>query len=219
MHVNRKDLLLDLYDRLYGFFGPRYWWPGDSPFEIVVGAILTQNTAWRNVEKAIANLKSNNLLSPDTLYQLAIEELATYIRPAGYYNIKARRVRHFLDFLFRQGEGDLSYLSTGDLDIIRNQLLQVNGIGPETADSILLYAARRPTFVVDAYTKRILSRHQLIPETVTYDEVRDFFMDVLDPEVQRFNEFHALLVHLGKRFCTKRNPKCETCPARDWNEM
>ena len=217
MAASRKDLLLDLYDRLYRFFGPLHWWPGESPFEVIVGAILTQNTAWRNVEKAIANLKAGRLLSPRRLRQLAVEDLAEYIRPAGYYNIKAKRLRHFLDFLFEQGRGDLAYLSTGSLDSRRHELLQVNGIGPETADSILLYAAHRPTFVVDAYTKRVLSRHQLLAEDAAYDEIRDFFMDVLDPEVPLFNEFHALLVHLGKGFCKRRNPRCEACPARRWN--
>ena len=217
MTASRKDLLLDLYDRLYRFFGPLHWWPGESPFEVIVGAILTQNTAWRNVEKAIANLKAGRLLSPRRLRQLAVEDLAEYIRPAGYYNIKAKRLRHFLDFLFEQGRGDLAYLSTGSLDSRRHELLQVNGIGPETADSILLYAAHRPTFVVDAYTKRVLSRHQLSAEDAAYDEIRDFFMDVLDPEVPLFNEFHALLVHLGKGFCKRRNPRCEACPARRWN--
>jgi len=215
--VNRKDLLLDLYARLYGAFGPRHWWPGESPFEVVVGAILTQNTTWRNVEKAIANLKASRLLSPDTLHRLTVEDLAAYIKPAGYYNIKAKRLKHFLDFLFRQGGGNLAYLSSGELDSVRSELLQINGIGPETADSILLYAAGRPTFVVDAYTKRILYRHKLVPEDVPYDEVRDFFMDVLDPEVGTFNEFHALLVQLGKTYCKKRNPRCDTCPAKDWN--
>jgi len=219
MTASRKDLLLDLYDRLYRFFGPLHWWPGESPFEVIVGAILTQNTAWRNVEKAIANLKAGRLLSPRRLRQLAVEDLAEYIRPAGYYNVKAKRLRHFLDFLFEQGRGDLAYLSKGSLDSRRHELLQVNGIGPETADSILLYAAHRPTFVVDAYTKRVLSRHQLSAEDAAYDEIRDFFMDVLDPEVPLFNEFHALLVHLGKGFCKRRNPKCDTCPARRWNEV
>lgn len=216
--MNRKDLLHDLYNRLYGAFGPRHWWPGDSPFEVAVGAILTQSTAWRNAEKAIANLKANDLLSPDTLHQLTAEELAVYIKPAGYYNIKAKRLKHFLDYLFRQGEGNLACLSTGDLESVRSELLHINGIGPETADSILLYAAGRPTFVVDAYTKRILARHQVMAEDVTYEEVREFFMDVLDPAVHIFNEFHALLVQLAKVYCKKHSAKCETCPARDWNE-
>jgi endonuclease-3 related protein len=214
--VKRKGLLLDLYDRLYDHFGPRHWWPGESPFEVAVGAILTQNTAWRNVEKAIANLKANALLSPRALQRLTVEDLAKLIKPAGYYNIKAKRLNHFLDFLFLNCRGDIGFLSTGDLNARRNELLQVNGIGPETADSILLYAANRPTFVVDAYTRRILSRHQLIPEKAVYDEIRDFFMNALDPDVDMFNEFHALLVYLGKGFCKKKSAACSGCPAEEW---
>lgn len=217
--MNRKDLLLDLYKRLHHHFGPLNWWPGDSPFEIAVGAILTQNTAWRNVEKAIDNLKAHNLLSPEALNRMALKDLAEIIKPAGYYNIKAHRLKRFLDFLFRLGGDGLDALSTGDLETWRDLLLQVHGIGPETADSILLYAADRPTFVVDAYTKRVLARHQLLPEEVSYDEVRSFFMDVLDPEASFYNEFHALLVNLGKTFCKKRNPTCAGCPAAKWNPV
>jgi len=217
MPVDRNTLLLDLYKRLFSSFGPRHWWPGDSPFEIAVGAILTQNTAWRNVEKAIANLKKKNLLSAEAIYSLPVEDLAAQIRSAGYYNIKAKRLKHFVDFLFRESGGNLDRLLTWDLHISRNELLSINGVGPETADSILLYAANKPTFVVDAYTRRILSRHRLMPEEVSYDEVRSFFMDSLEPDVYIFNEFHALLVHLGHTFCTKRKPKCSACPAMGWN--
>jgi len=216
--LGRKRILLDLYNRLYKAFGPRHWWPGDSPFEVTVGAILTQNTAWRNVEKAIGNLKAANLLSPDALQHLPVEDLAAVIRPAGYYNIKARRLKHFLGFLFTEDGGDLDRLLAGDLDTLRGKLLSINGVGPETADSILLYAGKRPSFVVDAYTKRILFRHRLMPEEASYDEVRDFFMDCLAPDVAMFNEYHALLVHLGHTFCSKRTPKCSECPARGWND-
>ena len=216
--LDRKRILLDLYDRLYEAFGPRHWWPGDSPFEVTVGAILTQNTAWRNVEKAIGNLKAASLLSPDALQSLPVQDLAAVIRPAGYYNIKAGRLKHFLDFLFRENAGDLDRLLTQDLDALRSKLLSINGIGPETADSILLYAGNKPTFVVDTYTKRILSRHGLMPEEVSYDEVRDFFMDCLEPDVAMFNEYHALLVHLGRTFCSKTRPKCSECPAKGWND-
>ncbi len=215
---DRKTILLDLYDRLYEALGPRHWWPGDSPFEVAVGAILTQNTAWRNVEKAIGNLKAERLLSPDALQNLPVQDLAAIIRPAGYYNIKAGRLKHFLDFLFRENAGDLDRLLAQDLDTLRSKLLSINGIGPETADSILLYAGNKPTFVVDTYTKRILSRHGLIPEEVSYDEVRDFFMDCLEPDVAMFNEYHALLVHLGHAFCLKTKPKCSECPAKGWND-
>ena len=214
----RKTLLLDLYSRLYKAFGPRHWWPGDSPFEVAIGAILTQNTAWRNVSKAIGNLKAAGLLSPDALYDLPVQDVAAVIRPAGYYNIKARRLKNFVEFLFLENGGDLECLLTEALDTLRNKLLSIKGVGPETADSILLYAGNRPTFVVDTYTTRILFRHRLMPQEASYDEVRFFFMDCLKPDVAMFNEYHALLVHLGHAFCSKRNPKCAECPARGWND-
>ena len=213
----KKKILLDLYSRLFEAFGPRYWWPGDSGFEVAVGAILTQNTAWRNVTKAIKNLKDKGLLSPEALYHVPVEDLASVIRPAGYYNIKAQRLKHFMQFLFRESAGNLDRLLAEDLDTLRSKLLSINGIGPETADSILLYAGNKTTFVVDTYTKRILFRHSLIPEEASYDEVRNFFMDCLEPDAAMFNEYHALLVHLGHAFCLKKNPKCSGCPAKGWN--
>ncbi|NVM56899.1 MAG: endonuclease III domain-containing protein [Desulfobacterales bacterium] len=215
---DKKRILLDLYSRLYRAFGPRHWWPGDSAFEVAVGAILTQNTAWRNVQKAIDNLKARRLLSPDALAALPVQDLASVIRPAGYYNIKARRLKHFLEFLLQETAGDLDRLLEEDLDTLRSKLLSINGIGPETADSILLYAGNKPTFVVDTYTQRILSRHSLIPEEASYDEVRSFFMDSLEPDASMFNEYHALLVHLGHTFCSKKDPRCTGCPARGWND-
>ena len=215
---DRKTLLLDLYRRLYKAFGPRHWWPGDSPFEVAIGAILTQNTAWHNVRKAIDNLKAASLLSPNALYALPVDDVAAVIRPAGYYNVKARRLKNFLEFLFLENGGDLEGLLTEALDTLRDKLLSIKGVGPETADSILLYAGNRPTFVVDTYTKRILCRHRLMPQEASYDEVRFFFMDCLEPDVAMFNEYHALLVHLGHTFCSKRNPKCKACPAREWND-
>jgi len=216
--VDTKRLLLDLYSRLYKAFGPRHWWPGDSPFEVAIGAILTQNTAWRNVRKAIGNLKAAGLLSPDALYDLPVQDVAAVIRPAGYYNVKARRLKNFVEFLFLENGGDLECLLTEALDTLRNKLLSIKGVGPETADSILLYAGNRPTFVVDTYTKRILFRHKLMPQEASYDEVRSFFMDCLAPDAAMFNEYHALLVHLGHTFCSKRKPKCTACPARGWND-
>ncbi len=215
---DKKTTLLELYNRLYEAFGPRHWWPGDSPFEIAIGAILTQNTAWRNVKKAITNLKQENLLSPHALYRVPVQDLAAVIKPAGYYNVKALRLKHFIRFLFQESDGDLDRLFAEELDTLRDNLLSVNGIGPETADSILLYAGNKPTFVVDAYTKRIFFRHGLIPEEAPYEELRGLFMDALEPDVGLFNEFHALLVHLGHTFCLKRNPRCGECPAEGWNE-
>jgi len=214
---DKKTILLDLYNRLYKAFGPRDWWPGETPFEVVVGAILTQNTAWRNVKKAISNLKTRSLLSPYALYHVPVQDLTTLIRPVGYYNIKARRLKYFVRFLFQESAGDLDRLLAKDMNALRGKLLSINGIGPETADSILLYAGDKPTFVVDAYTRRILFRHNLIPEETSYDEVRDFFMDCLEPDASMFNEYHALLVHVGHTFCLKKNPKCSGCPAKGWN--
>jgi endonuclease-3 related protein len=215
----RRAILLDLYARLYKAFGPRYWWPGDSRFEIVVGAILTQNTAWRNVTKAISNLKAESLLSPHALYHVPVQDLAELIRPAGYYNIKAKRLKHFVGFLYHESGGDLDQLLAEDLDTLRVRLLSVNGIGPETADSILLYAGNKPTFVVDTYTRRILFRHNLIPEEGSYDELQSFFMDCLEPDPKIFNEYHALFVHLGHTYCQKKEPKCSGCPAEGWNDV
>ena len=216
---DRKTILLDLYARLFKAFGPRHWWPGDSGFEIAVGAILTQNTAWRNVTKAIINLKARNLLSPRALYDVPVQNLAVVIKPAGYYNIKARRLKHFADFLYQESDGDLDRLLADNLDTLRERLLSVNGIGPETADSILLYAGNKPTFVVDAYTRRILFRHNLIPEEDPYDDLQSFFMDCLEPDPKMFNEYHALLVHLGHTYCLRKKPKCTECPAQGWNDV
>ena len=148
---------------------------------------------------------------------MPVEDLATVIRPAGYYNIKARRLKHFVRFLVQEGAGDLDCLFAHDVDVLRSRLLSINGIGPETADSILLYAGNKATFVIDAYTRRILFRHNLIPEETSYDEVRNFFMDCLEPDAVMFNEYHALLVQAGHTYCSKRNPKCTECPAKGWN--
>jgi endonuclease-3 related protein len=214
---DRIEILLSLYHQLFQAFGPRHWWPGDTPFEVAVGAILTQNTAWRNVKKAIANLKKEGVLSPRHIHALPFETLAALIRPSGYYNIKAKRLKHFTDFLFEEASGNVDRLMSRELLPLRKALLAVNGIGPETADSILLYAGNKPTFVVDTYTKRILSRHGLAPEDISYEEARSFFMDCLPPDVTLFNEYHALLVHLGHAFCLKRDPRCLECPANGWN--
>lgn len=216
--MDRKTILLDLYARLYKAFGPRYWWPGDSGLEIAVGAILTQNTAWRNVSKAITNLKTRNLLSAHALHRIPVQDLAEVIRPAGYYNVKARRLKHFAAFLYEEGDGNLDQLLAEDLSILREKLLAIHGIGPETADSILLYAGNKPTFVVDAYTRRILFRHNIMPEEGSYDELQSFFMDALRPDPAMFNEYHALLVHLGHTYCVRKEPRCGECPARGWNE-
>jgi len=209
-----KRRLKSIYKKLYSHFGPQAWWPGDSPFEVMVGAILTQNTSWANVEKAIKNLKNNKLLSPLKLYRLHPKKLALLIRPAGYYNIKAKRLNNFLKFYINHYRGSLKKISQKTSKVLRRQLLSVNGIGPETADSILLYALNKPVFVVDAYTRRIFLRHKLIKDNGSYTQVQDLFMRNLKPNLKLFNEYHALLVKLGKDFCLKSKPKCNICPLK-----
>jgi len=205
------EKLIKIYDLLLDRFGQQHWWPGQTPFEIIVGAILTQNTNWTNVEKAIDNLKAASLIEPDKLHNTNHDRLAELIRPAGYYNIKAKRLRNFLDWLFETYDGDLSQLEDLDTDSLRQQLLNINGIGLETADSIVLYAFNKPIFVVDTYTCRVMGRHQFVEPGADYEQVRDIFESFLPSDVELFNEFHALLVMVGKNFC-KPKPKCEGCP-------
>jgi endonuclease-3 related protein len=205
-----------IYQKLYSHFGPQHWWPADSSFEVIVGAILTQNTNWRNTEKALNNLKKYKLLQPLRLYRISKERLASLIRSAGYFNIKANRLKAFLTFLFKSYQGNLKKMSAKATWDLRRQLLSINGIGPETADSILLYALGKPAFVIDAYTKRILLRHNLIKEDVSYAETQNLFMQNLKADVRLFNEYHALLVRLGKEICLKKKPSCEICPLKNY---
>jgi endonuclease-3 related protein len=215
--MRSRELLVEAYDRLYGSFGPQKWWPGDTPFEIIVGAILTQNTNWRNVEKAVVNLKRDGLLSARKLLGLRPATLAALIRPAGYFRVKTKRLRNFLSFFCNDYGAGIARMKAEGTAALREKLLAVNGIGPETADSILLYALEKPVFVIDAYTKRILSRHYLIPEETTYDEMQELFMDNLPRKVKFFNEYHALLVRCGKHFCLTKNPRCKECPLNGLN--
>ncbi len=210
-------LLQELYDKAFQALGPQGWWPGESPFEVAVGAILTQNTNWGNVAKAIAVIKDRDLLEAQALFDLPEAELAQLIRPAGYYNVKARRLKHFLGFLASCCGNSLEKMAEHEVERLRPALLGVKGIGPETADSILLYALHKPTFVVDAYTFRILSRHHLIDEACSYEELRAQFMEHLPPETPLYQEYHALLVRLGKEWCRPR-PRCDTCPLQGWPE-
>lgn len=204
-----------LYDRLLSRFGPQGWWPGEGRFEIIVGAILTQNTNWGNVEKAIGNLKAAQVLSPEGLYALDIGRLAELIRPAGYFNVKAQRLRHFLEWLFARFGGDLDAAAELSAQGLRQELLAIKGIGPETADSICLYAFEKPVFVVDAYTARIFGRHGLIWPEAGYEEIREYCEGGVERDVRLYNEFHALLVRLGKEHC-KPKPLCAGCPLEDW---
>ena len=206
-----NEQLMEMYQLLYDSFGPQHWWPGQTPFEIITGAVLTQNTSWKNVEKAITNLKQENLLEPERLNSLSLPLLAEHIKPAGYYNIKAKRLKNFLVWLFESYDGSLDNLKSVPTDFLRTELLSVKGIGRETADSILLYALDRPVFVVDAYTARIAVRHHLIEPEADYEQLRHLFQSGLPEDTKLFNEYHALLVQLGKQFC-KTKPLCEDCP-------
>jgi endonuclease-3 related protein len=208
---NYKETIISIYQLLYDAFGPQHWWPGETPFEVAVGAVLTQNTSWRNVEKAIENIKRKNALRPGTLHRMRHKELATLVRPAGYFNIKAKRLNEFLNFLAHKYRGDMKAMNGTDTDSLRQELLGVHGIGPETSDSILLYALQRPVFVIDAYTRRVLQRHGLVTERKTYGELQEIFHTSLPADTGLFNEYHALFVLLGKDYCRTR-PRCEACP-------
>lgn len=209
-----RHVLLDIYTRLYQRYGPQHWWPGQTRFEIIVGAILTQNTNWANVEKAIANLNNAGCLTPDKLHALPLDELARLIRPAGYFNIKSRRLMNFLDWLFEKHDGSLDAVEQINLYGLREELLSIKGVGPETADSICLYAFDKPVFVVDTYTARILGRHGLIEAPSGYEQIQELFQSNLETDTAMFNEFHALLVRLAKEHCKPR-PKCEGCPLEE----
>lgn len=212
-----RVLLEEIYRRLDAAYGDQHWWPGATPFEVAAGAVLTQNTAWANVEKAIANLTRAGALAPEKLAALAPAEVAPLIRPAGYYNVKARRLRAFVDFLFAEYNGDVATMAAEELAVLRPKLLAVHGVGPETADSILLYACGLPTFVVDAYTRRVLARHRLADEAATYDELKGFFESNLERDVALYNQYHALLVRLGRERCRRRAPRCAGCPLEGLN--
>ena len=213
-HKKKTDYsryLKEIYKLLVRAFGPQHWWPGDTPFEVAVGAILTQNTNWGNVEKAINNLKKSRALSAKALYKIQDKRLASLIRPAGYYNIKSKRIKAFLKFLTNHYRGSMKTMGTQETGDLRQQLLDVHGIGPETADSILLYALEKPVFVIDAYTKRVLERHNIVSKKATYHEMQELFHKNLSMDTQRFNEYHALFVKVGKDHCRPK-PKCEGCP-------
>lgn len=205
-------LLLRIYKTLRAKYGHQKWWPGDTRFEIILGAILTQNTSWTNVEKAIGVLKKNGRLKVEAVHQMPEGKLAGFIRSAGYFNIKANRIKNFTNHLYRAYDGSLSKMFRRPGDSLREELLEIKGIGPETADSILLYAGKKPFFVVDAYTKRVFSRHQFFPASGSYEEVQRFFMTRLKPSVPLYNDYHAQIVNLAKAHCFKRNPDCDACP-------
>ena len=206
-----KPTLLQIYERLEAHFGHTGWWPGDTPFEIAIGAILTQNTAWTNVEKAIANLKREKLLSPRAILSCPLEALETAVYPTGYFRQKALRLRIFCTHLLERHGGSMKSMAKRPLDELREELLGIPGIGPETADDILLYACDKPVFVVDAYTQRILHRHGLIQAPMRYEALRALFEGSLRADVALYQEYHGLIVYTGKEFC-RRQPRCEGCP-------
>jgi endonuclease-3 related protein len=203
-----------VYRALYRAYGPQHWWPGDTIFEVMVGTVLTQNTAWSNVEKAIANLKRERLLTPLSLDSVSSRRLASLIRPSGYFNIKAKRLKHLIEFIRSAYRGSLKRMFAADPGELRPKLLAVNGIGPETADSILLYAGGKPLFVVDAYTKRVFGRHGFFAADADYHAVQRLFMENLSCDSQLYNEYHALIVKVGKEYCRKSKPACSECPLK-----
>ncbi len=200
-----------IYDRLFERFGPQYWWPGQTKTEIIIGAILTQNTNWENVKKAIKNLKKARMLNFSKIKDADLATLAELIRPSGYYNMKAVRLKNFVNFFFDEYQGSWKKFQNEPLEKLRDKVLSVNGVGPETADSILLYALDKPVFVIDAYTRRALLEHGLIKPEDDYHTVQKLFMENLEHKVPFFNEYHALFVRLAKEHC-RTKPLCEQCP-------
>lgn len=207
-----EPLIRSFYDALYGAHGRQHWWPARSQFEVIVGAILTQNTSWNNVERAIGNLRLHRLLSVSAIRNVSTVRLARLIRSSGYFRQKARKLKAFVRFLDARYRGSLRRMFREPTAALRDELLQVHGIGPETADSILLYAGNHPVFVIDAYTRRILERHQIAHGRATYEGLRGLFEASLPNDPALFNEYHALIVHTGKHYCRTSNPLCSECP-------
>jgi endonuclease-3 related protein len=202
----------EYFNSLFTAFGPQHWWPGKTPFEVIVGAILTQNTSWKNVELAIANLREAKLLAPRAIEAASVEEIEQRIRPSGYFRQKARKLKAFCAFLRHEYRGSLVRMFKEPTLRLREKLLAVFGIGRETADSILLYAGGHPVFVVDTYTKRMLARHGWVGEDAGYEDVRWTFERRFPGNTKLYNEFHALIVHAGKKFCLKSESLCDQCP-------
>ena len=206
--------LLRYYEAMSGALGPMHWWPAQTPFEVIVGAILTQSTAWGNVERAIANLRRAQLLTPSAMLRVRISRLSGLVRPSGYFRQKAKKLKAFVRFLQTGYGGSLERMFHTPTLELREKLLSVHGIGPETADSILLYAGNHPVFVVDAYTHRIFGRHGLTDGKPEYEKVRAFIETSIPKRPELFNEFHALIVNTGKNWCRKSAPRCQECPLR-----
>jgi endonuclease III related protein len=206
-------LLTEMYQAMLAHFGRRNWWPGETALEMCVGAILTQNTNWGNVEKAIARLKAAGALTPGAIAAMPADRLGELIRPAGYYNITARRLKNLIDWMVRDYGGDVQRMTAVPMTAMREQLLAVNGIGPETADSILLYALDKPIFVIDAYTRRVFARLDLTSPQAGYTELQEYFTQRLPRKIALYNDYHAQVVALGNRYC-RAKPACELCPLK-----
>ncbi|SHN65588.1 endonuclease III domain-containing protein [Desulfovibrio litoralis] len=222
----REKKLLAYYEALNAHFGTKTWWRADSPFEVSIGAILTQNTAWTNVEKAIKNLKDQQCLNPKLMFELSEAELAELIKPAGFFRVKTKRIKNFLTFLKQESllakvdfsDTNLFYLNEYLHEELREKLLKISGIGNETADTVLLYALNQPAFVIDAYTARVFSRHALVESEINYLDLQTFFTDVLPLDTKLYSDYHALIVQVAKDYCLKTKPRCETCPLKSFLE-
>jgi endonuclease-3 related protein len=213
--MTRRPPLRSIYDALFRHFGPQHWWPGRTRFEVCVGAVLTQNTSWANAEKAIRRLKEEKALTVEALHKVPEPILAEWLRPVGYFNLKARRLKAFVAMMVTRFDGNVRRMFAEETGALRRILLATPGVGPETADSILLYAGGRPVFVVDAYTRRFLVRHGWLRADASYDEIAELFVRAIPADEALYNEYHALLVALGKDYCRPR-PDCEACPLRRW---
>jgi endonuclease-3 related protein len=214
----QEEELIEIYNSLLNTYGHRNWWPAEGPFEVIIGAILTQNVSWDNASKAIANLKAANKLDPIALYNSSPRDIAPLIKPSRFYNIKSVKIKNFMDFFFNEYGGDMKAMSNEDPAILRKKLLAVKGLGKETVDAIMLYACRMPVFVVDAYTKRILQRYGTLKGDPSYDEIQGYFMDNLPKDRALYNDFHAQIVHLGNSIC-KSTPRCGACPIASMNGL
>lgn len=208
--MQKQSRIKEFYNHLLGSYSRQKWWPADSRLECVLGAILTQNTSWKNAEKAIENLKKKDLINIQKLKKIGLSELAETIRPSGYYNQKAKKIKYFIEY-FSENYGSFEKMMEKDMNVLRYELLSLNGIGPETADTILLYALEKPSFVVDKYTYRLLNRHGLVPEHTTYQEMQELMVNNIEVNTGIYNEFHALIVKVGKNHCRNR-ALCEGCP-------
>ena len=215
--TNSKDIQLKIFQKLLRKYGPRKWWPAKTRFEVIAGAVLTQNVTWKNAKKAVDNLKKAGLLSPRAMACAKHKEVAKRIISSRYYNQKAKKLKEFSLFLMNKYSGSLNKLFNKKMEDLREELLKIKGIGKETADCILLYAGKMPSFVSDAYTKRFLDRYGLLKGMKTYDEIRDFFMQNLPEDVYLYNEYHALIVHHSHAVCQSK-PNCQNCPVRTIDE-